>query len=278
MTGGNDALRPEESESTSFGLILTPTILPGFRLSADYSLIKKTDEISGISRDELLSLESQFPDRVVRAELTDEDIALGFTGGAIEVLDLSLFNLAKSRIEAWDFQVNQLFETQKYGNFDFYAVATLQTALEAQILDGGETIDRVGFRDGPLEWRLNGGLNWDSPNRDLSVGWNFQYYDDYLVYRSTDFDSQIERTVGRQGSDTIGSEVYHDLSVVYRFGDAAGYSGLLDNVEIRAAIQNVFDDEPATIAANGYFSARGSYSPYGDIRLRRYSIAVRKTF
>ena len=276
---GNPDLRPEESESWSAGFIVTPSFLPGFRFSADYTLIEKTDEISGISNADLFNLEDQFPDRIVRAPLTPEEEALGYTGGEILLFDASLINVANSTSESFDFQLDQEIDTNDFGNFRFYGIATYTNEVSQQILPESEIRDRVGFEDGPLEWRANLGIDWTSASKEWVLGWNAQFYDDYLVYRSTDSDSTVERTVLREGRESIPSETYHDVSAIYRPSVESGrFAQLLEGTEFRIGIQNVFDKKPTVRPATGPFDLRGQFSAYGDIRMRRYTVSVRKSF
>ncbi|WP_293458622.1 TonB-dependent receptor, partial [Phenylobacterium sp.] len=55
LTGGNPNLNPETSDTISFGVVLTPTFLPGFNFSADYFNIKVKDYISGIGADVIIN-------------------------------------------------------------------------------------------------------------------------------------------------------------------------------------------------------------------------------
>ncbi|MDM3872157.1 TonB-dependent receptor [Porticoccus sp. W117] len=276
-SAGNPDLVAEESDSWSAGIILTPEFLPNFRLSVDYTLIDKTNEVRGITGAQLLELEDSFPGRVVRAELTPEDIAAGFTGGQILSVDRSAINLAESSSESVDIRLDQDINTENFGDFRVYLAATYVAHLESQIAPEDETLDSVGFDRGALEWRGNGGVTWDSPLRDWSLGWNFQYYDDYFVYSSGTSDFGIDTQVRLHGTDTINSEVYHDLNAVYRFvglEDVAG--GLFDGMEVRFGIQNVFDKVPAIRPSTS--PSAGDFSAFGDVRLRRYTLTFRKSF
>ena len=277
---GNENLRPETSESVSAGVIITPSALPGLRVSIDYTKIKKTDEISSISPDDVLSLESELPDRVVRGELTPEDEALGYTAGPILFLDSSLINLARTNVEAFDFQINQELDLGNFGLLDLYAVATRMNTADSQILSNSEVRDSIGFDGGILEWRANLGLDWYSPSQEWQLSWNAQFYDEYKVYSATSSESVIERNILRQGSDHIPSETYHDLTVIYRPNVLTNsrFANFLEDLRVQLAVQNVFDKVPTIRAASGSFDTIGRYSQYGDVRLRRYSLSITKSF
>ena len=78
-----------------------------------------------------------------------------------------------------------------------------------------------------------------------------------------------------QGAATIPHQVYHDLLGEYRFGQSDALGGLFNNVELTFGVQNVLDKMPPIMASTRVY---GIYSYYGDPRMRRYSIALRKAF
>ena len=277
LFGGNPDLIPEESESWSVGAILTPRAFPGFRLSLDYSVIEKTDEILFADNQLILDNEDLLPGRVSRAELTQEDIDAGFEAGRVTGIDRSLLNFANTESEALDIQIDQFIETNRYGDFRFYAVATKMFRVAQQFTETSDVVDRVGFDNGPLEWRANFGLTWTSPANVWSLGWNAQHYDSYLVYSAASPDIVIDQSVLRQGSDRIPSETYHDLFL--RLDVDALYATvnrMFEGLEMRVGIQNVFDKVPEARA--GFSPTDGRFSVYGDNRLRRFTINLSKQF
>ena len=273
---GNPELRPEESESWSVGAIFTPRVLDGLRVSVDYTRIEKTDEIGSIPGGivGLFAAEDIFPSRIERLPLTPEDAALGYTGGEVIGIDFSLINLASSRVEAYDLQINYEWETDSGALFNAYVVGTYQESLETALLSSIPRVDRVGFSDGPLQKRANFGLDWIGGA--WSAGWNAQYYDSYIVYGSSATDATIELEVVRQGTVNIPSQLYHDVYVAYDFGNSSRFVGeLLRNADIRLGIQNIFDKAPPILATTNVVTG---YSTYGDPRLQRFSLQIRKSF
>ncbi len=276
---GNLLLRPEHSASWSGGLIFTPAILPGFRLSVDYTRIEKTDEIGYLSEQRLLDLEDDFPGAVVRNELTAADAALGYTGGTIRVFRSGNVNIARSLMEALDIQADYSWET-RLGSFAASVMATVQPRLSQQAVPDSADLNTVGYSDGPLKWRANAGLRWSRGAWDL--GWNLQYYDASRVYTSTTStigrNSALLNAVLNQGSELIPTQTYHDVYGRYRFENAPGFAGgLLENTELQISVQNVFNTSPPILASASPFTF-GGYATEGDARLRRYSVAFTKRF
>lgn len=269
---GNMMLRPEESESLSAGVILTP--LKGLRFSADYTRIEKTDEIGGIPLEYLLANPDLFPGRVVRETPAADDPA-GYAGRIVSV-DVSPINMLHSEYEAVDFQIDYDRDFGDWGRARFYALATLQPETVGQLVPGAAALDYSGNRDGPLEWQGNGGFDWE--RGAWRVRWNTQFYDSYNVFSTQDPSSAsgaavIDSAIQLQGAARIPSQTYSDIHVSYAFGDRGG---LLDGARISAGVLNVFDQTPPVVAITSYTQA--GYSTYGDPRLRRFSVSLTKAF
>jgi iron complex outermembrane recepter protein len=228
----------------------------------------------------LLDLEDELPGRVTRDPLTTADAARGYTGGVITALDLRLINLTSTRLEAYDVQADYAWRNGKAGDFRFYLIATWQPHLERQAVSGSSFTDYAGYNLGLLTSRNNGGLTWTKG--PWMLGWNGQYYDSYFVYTATNTPAQIASAVLNQGSDRIPHQMYHDLVASYRFpASRVRAKGLLADTEIAFGLKNAFDTDPpivATVNSAGGASNGFSYSTYGDPRLRRFTLIVRKHF
>ncbi len=274
VSGGNAGLIAEDSESWSAGAIFTPRLLLGLRVSLDYTRITKTNEIADFVFQALLDLEDSFPGRVTRAAVTAGDAALGYTGGVITEIDISFANIAATRLEAYDMQADYTLPTTRAGDFHFFAIATWQPEFERQAAAGAPFINFADFSGGPLEWRANGGVDWD--RGALTVGWSAQYYDSFFSYSGTSAGATQASAVLNQGSATIPAQIYHDMFARYRFDSSPTLlGGIFANSEVTLGIQNLFNEKPPTLATTGTI---GGYSNYADPRLRRYTISVRKSF
>jgi len=272
VAGGNLGIAPEDSRSWSTGFILTPRVLPGLRFSLDFTHIEKTNEITSLTAQTLLDLEERYPGRVTRGPLSEADVALGYTGGPVTAMNISAINIAGTQLEAFDFQLDYTLDTARLGQFRWYAIGTNAVYLKRKTSPIAPVDDAVGFTSGLLEWRGNLGLTWS--RSAWMVDWNAQYFDDYKVYVSTATPAARATAIQQQGSDTVRSQMYHDLLVSYRFAEAA-FKGVLAGTEVSLGIQNVFDESPPILAT---LATTGGYSTYGDPRLRRYSIALSKRF
>lgn len=265
INGGNPALQPEESRSTSVGVIFTPRFVPGLRLSVDYTHIAKSNEIFALDEQQILLNEDLLPGRVVRRDRLPGDPA-GFAGPVVSI-DRTLLNIFRSRISALDFQADYDVSTRHHGDFHFYLVASHALRLKRQIDPELDLVDTVDFSDGPLRWRGNVGLDWTLGN--LRLNWNMQYYASYNGYASVPDPSFRDVFVLNQGRARIPSQTYHDVAASYIFPETSRLSGF----ELGIGVQNLFNRLPPAINSNN-----GLYSTYGDPRLRRFTLRLRKQF
>jgi hypothetical protein len=270
ITGGRPDLRPERSRSISIGLIVTPDGDRGPRLSVDFTRITKSDEIVpllGGDAGRLLASEASFPGRVTRASLSDTDRAAGFTAGPVTQMDLTTINLGTTRVDALDIAFDHSFVLEGAGKFAAYLRATWEPGFSQRSAPGARAVDRVGYFDGPLEWRGNAGFDWT--HERLTVGVNGQFYSRYRVVRSSG-SPEDEQTVRAQGGKYIPAQFYTDLYGTYRFGRRGADSG----PELRLGLSNVFDSRPPTVTN----PVGPGYSFYGDPRRRRVQLALEIPF
>ncbi len=263
LGGGSESLKPERSRSTSLGLILTPRIVPGLRLSVDYTDIRKTDEVSELPMSYFVDNEAAFPGRVVRGP------GSGGQPGPITQVDATLFNLASSRLRAYDFQAEYAISSEALGQWRLHAAATHTKELLRRVQAGAAAVDRAGFSDGPLKWRANVGVDWSK--NAWSAGWNAQYYDSYRTCRSTLPAFSCSQWETWQGASKVPSNVYHDVYVSYDF-----LAGALRGTDISFGVNNVFNNQGPTISSAIAYSV--GPTSYLDQRLRRYTLTLRKHF
>lgn len=266
LGGGSPALKPERSRSASVGLVLTPRLVPGLRLSVDYTDIRKSDEVATMPLNYFIDNEAALPGRVVRAP--------GSNGqpGPITQIDSTSLNLASTRLKAFDLQAEYATTSAAWGRVRFYAAATYTKALSRVVLATGPAVDRAGFSDGPLKWRGNFGIDWSGTDT-WSAGWNAQFYDSYRVCQSTLSEFSCNEWEKWQGSSKVPSQIYHDAYVRYTFG---GTSGLMAASDLSIGLQNVFNNEGATIASAMAYTV-GATS-HLDPRGRRFTLSLRKHF
>lgn len=266
LGGGSPLLKPEESRSASLGLVLTPRLLPGLRVSVDYTDIRKTNEVTAMPLNYFVDNEALFPGRVVRGP------GSGGNPGPITQIDSTSLNLAKSRLKAFDLQAEYATNSEAWGRMRFYAAATYTKELSRGVQTSGPVVTRSGFSDGPLKWRGNFGIDWSGTDT-WSAGWNAQYYDSYRVCASTLSQFSCNQWETWQGASKVPSQIYHDAYVRYTF---SANSGLLEAADLSFGLQNMFNNQGATIASGTAYVV-GATS-YVDPRARRFTLLLRKHF
>jgi len=263
LGGGSPSLKPEASRSSSLGLVLTPQISPGLRISVDYTDIRKTNEVTTLPLNYFIDNEALFPGRVIRAP------GSGGQPGPITQIDSTSINLASTHLQAVDVQAEYAITNHILGHLRFYAAATYTKELSRRVQATDPAVNRSGLSDGPLKWRGNVGLDWSK--NAWSAGWNAQYYDSYRVCQSTLSAFSCNQWETWQGSSKVQSQMYHDVYVRYDFGMKRG---VLGETDISVGVNNVFNNQGATISS-GIAYVVGPTS-YADPRLRRFTLSLRK--
>jgi iron complex outermembrane recepter protein len=173
-------------------------------------------------------------------------------------------------VEAVDVQGDYLIQTERLGDFRLRAATTWQPHLRRRTDPTSATLDYVGYADGPLAWRANGGADWSKGKTTLGV--NISYYGDYRVYSRSAGATEIEKLTLWQGSSRVPAQTYVDLFAHQRLSLRA--PGLQD-VEVRLSVQNVLDHSPPVIAQPvGFGLPNYNYSTYGDPRQRRFELSL----
>jgi outer membrane receptor protein involved in Fe transport len=285
LFGGLPSSAPERAQTLSVGVVLNPKAIRWPRMSIDYSEVRKRrepysltlnsffDQDSAFARiPQLIATEGSGPSRILRAPLSAADRDRGFTVGPITHIDARGLNEGKSILKVVDMQLDWLLPTNGSGEFRVYGTASWQPSLRRRASSREPWVQLVGFADGPIEWRANGGLDWTSGG--LTLGINAQYFGSYSPLYSAPvqqiFNSQIARF---HGGERIPAQVYLDLSVRRRFEVERG-GGPIRRVEIGLGIVNLLDRSPpitADVQSSGY-------SYYGDPRRRRFELALSSSF
>lgn len=263
ITNGNPSLEPEKSQSVALGSVWQAPNGNGLRISLDYVLTKKRDEIRTLSASQYIQYEDLFPGRVVRASRLAGDPA-DWAGPVVQV-DRSPVNIAESEVEALDVQLTYTRSIPSFGKFVFQAIGSRQMALRSRVLPSTPEINSVGYLNGPIPLRGNLGLEWSSGH--WQAGWSMQYNAAWHVYAADALPATKVALVNNQGGDSVSAETFHDVYLRYTIGTR----GAKNSTAILLGIQNVFDKIPA-------FYANGDFNFMDDPRLRRFSLKLTREF
>ena len=269
--GGSHALSPERATTLSIGAVLNPNSTRMPRISIDYSRIDVRREVSFFTENlaVVLANESQYGDRIVRAPLTDADRALGYTAGRILSIDLGAFNAGRTRVETVDLQLDWPIDLANHGTLRLYGNATWYPSFKRRRTPQSPWISRLGYIDGPLNWRGNAGAEWTKG--PMMLGLNVQYFDHYRPTYVDGPASTNATIVANQGSNWIPAQAYIDLSARRRLRlPGAPFK----TFELSFGLINLFDKRPPLVAQTGL----PGYSYYGDPRRRRFELVLSAGF
>ncbi|MFO1451885.1 MAG: TonB-dependent receptor [Opitutaceae bacterium] len=274
ITGGNPNLTPEESRSTSGGVIITPRFIPNLRLSFDYTEITKNNNIGNIGAQLIVNNEAAFPDRVTRNPLLPGDTQ---TVGVITRVDATLLNLYQTEIETFDARADYRWETAERGTFSIGTLASWQPHFKQQLSLTAPMLEYAGYSSAnyPLRFRAHGTLTWEV--RRWVMGWTTTYFDEYKIFAAPL--TTATANLISQGAPTVGSQTVHDVFVSYRVPRAEQAARWRDRwlagTDIQLNIRNVFNTAPefdATAASTQYGS------PWIDARMMEFSVSVKRVF
>lgn len=288
LVAGNANLKPEESESFSYGVVLESFFLPPefgrVTITVDHWKVQQANRVSTLSAENALTLDyllrvtgSSNPN-VIRATPTADDIAfVAGTGlapiGAIIGVATNYENLDPRTIEGIDFGLIYTLSATPVGDFQVSANVSrtlkyFQTpnAVQQQLLDAraAGTISAAAAISGAADlledagqpkWKGNASLNWDMG--PFGAGLSAQYIG--KVYQNN-----VVNAAGQvfEVEDQLTGNAY----VEYRFED-----GMAADTTLRFGVRN-FTDEPPPLATLGYLG--NLYQPYG----RYWYGSVRKSF
>jgi len=258
----------EKGLTRSVGLVINPSGRTGPRLSIDASRVEIRDEIgsSGLNVQQIINTEELYPNRVIREPLSAADAALGYSAGRIVALYGGLANVGRTIAETVDFQLDWTGPSLFDGKTQVYGAATWQPTLRTRRRRGLPWLDRVGYLDGPLQWRGAAGAQW--LRGPFLIDLNAQYMGRSRPLYSAYSPIVVQNAAHNQALSYIPSRIYLDLAARRRFEFAADRA--LRSLVVRIAVQNLLDTTPPIVAdANNM-----GYDYRSDPRRRRFEVSL----
>jgi hypothetical protein len=270
--GGNRDLRPQNTVNWNFGAVYQPAKgrLKGLRLEVNYFMVKEQDLIGSLTADQIVN-NSELADRLTRDPATNR----------ITVVDTSLLNLNYYKMAGWDIAAAYR-RTTPIGSLSLSTSATVYEYLEKQASTTSPFFDYVDYptMGGVPKTKASGTFAWG--RKGLTLGWTMRYISSYGVYGSAGAPVLSTVYTQAQGSETVPSQLYHDIFGSYVFG-RTGRSAternrfnriFMEGVTLKAGIRDLFDQAPPIDA----FRSPYFYSNFGSPRMREYWISLTKQF
>ncbi len=289
VRAGNPDLKPETSESLSYGIVLQPEFIPPelgrLTLTLDVWKIRQKGIIglfgegNAVILDYVLRQQGSSNPLVHRLAPTPDNIAV-FAGtgltpvGFVDFAEDRYVNQLPQVAQGVDFGVNYRVATDSFGDFSLdvnaarldklyqspteglsllIAARAAGTINAGTIITGGQDI--VG-QNGTPEWRGTGSFTWRKDG--FAVNW-------FSTYTGKYYDTGLTYAAG--GFYRVPSTMVHNVSVAYTFEDGK----YLEGTRLLVGARNVFDKDPPLVP--GGYSA-SVYNPYG----RYLYFNVKKSF
>ena len=270
LFGGNTSLKPEESDTISLGAVFTPTFFKGLSVAVDYFDIMVDQRIGTIPSGTIIT-ECAENNNPFFCGLINRAPGLGvlFGSGNVDQRNINTGSLATTGIDvdaSYRFDLADIWLGEN-GGMMLNFVGTHTDSYEIVPVPGGAPIECAGFyaRECGLptaEWRHKMRGTWTTPwDVELSLQWRYISSVDLLP-------------PGDAVQGTISSYDYFDLALGWTFSD---------NIEMRAGVNNLTDNDPPIVHGGvdqfggGPFNAN-TYPTYYDALGREVFLSMTSRF
>ncbi|KRC78401.1 TonB-dependent receptor domain-containing protein [Sphingomonas sp. Root241] len=263
--GGNPALRPEQADTYTAGVVLSPRFLKRFSLSIDYFNIKVRDYISSIPASLTISQCIATGDPFF-CSLFHRDPRTGVLFGEQGYVISTTQNTGSLKTSGFDIGANYAADTG-VGGFSLSFIGTWLKELRNEPLPGLGSYDCVGLF-GPTcgqpspEWRHQARLSWSDTTDIASVSLNWRYIGPTKLSNNTD-DPFL----------TGPAYVLNASLPAYSYFDLALSAKVQKNIAFRLGVNNLLDKDPPAVA-QGLLYSFGNGNTYPGV----YDVAGRTFF
>ena len=277
LAGGNPNLNPEEADTFTYGVVWTPSFVPGFNLTVDYFDIQVDGLVSTIgSLNTLAQCYGATPNAAACARISRNVGGQLWIGtGRVEDLNNNIGGLGTA---GWDFNANYAFDLEDMGmsNLGSMQLTFVGTLLSELVTDTGlgganSVYDCTGFFGNQCgvpnpEYRHRARATWLSP-------WDVDFSATWRHYGEAEF-----AVLGANGSLNNGG------TRIDRFFDAENYLDLaavwqvMDTVTLRAGVNNILDDDPQLSRSVGTTGNGNTYPQLYDALGRYFFFGVTANF
>ncbi len=271
IRGGNVNLQPEESETTTYGLVIQPPGANSFYLSIDYWDIEQTDRIDVFGHEDQLDLDfllrstgQGFNADVVRAAPTAADEAAFAAynaanpgaqrqaAGEILFVRDTFFNLSERSVAGWDLGLSFSSKDTSAGRFNFKSELTWYDTFEERKDAVSPSEDQIRINGNP-DFRGNASLTWNQGR--LGAGLFANYVGDFI-------DTSAPAADG--GDFLVEDWLVFNANVNYTWQNG---------LNLRFSVNNVADEAPPLAD-----EIRGFFNQYHSARGRTMFLTARMNF
>jgi outer membrane receptor protein involved in Fe transport len=277
LGGGNPNLNPEEADTYTYGVVWTPSFVPGFNLSVDYFDIQVDGLVSSVGALNTLNLCYGQNDAAACGRITRNAGGQLWVGtGVVQDLNNNIGGLATSGM---DFNANYAFDWEDLGvaNLGSVQLSFVGTLLNELITDTGlgtasSVYDCAGFYANQCgtpnpEYRHRARATWLTPwDMDLSATWRHYGEVELAVLNAT---TGTLNNGGARIDRYFDAENYLDLAATWQ---------VMDTVTVRAGVNNVLDNDPQLSYSVGTTGNGNTYPQVYDSLGRYFFFGVTANF
>jgi iron complex outermembrane receptor protein len=277
LQGGNPNLEPESADTYTFGVVVTPSFLPGFNLSVDYYNIKVDNLIGSIGAQNTLDA-CYTAGNATACSLIQRDAGTGAlwlnTGNVVDT-NVNIGGLSTSGVDVnANYSIDlESWKLPTYGSLQFAFVGTWLESLETDTGLGfdNSVYDCAGFYANQCgvpnpEWRHRARVTWVTPwDMNLSATWRYYSEAEIAVLGA---DGSLNNS-GPRLDKTLEAQNYLDL---------AGTWQVRDNVTLRAGVNNVLDRDPPLSYSVGTTGNNNTYPQLYDAMGRYFFFGITANF
>jgi outer membrane receptor protein involved in Fe transport len=257
ITGGNPNLVAESGETTTFGVVITPSMIENLSIAIDYFDIEVTEAIGSVpaqtSYDRCLTTgDPAFCGNIQRDTAGTLHLLNEAPGGGLAGISTQNVNVATLVTEGVDVNITYSLDMSDMGSLNFDYAATFLDAAYTIAIPGDDKVECVDAYAGPCglpapEYNHRFLATWVTPY-DLTVSATWRHIGETKLY-GTESTTNLE--------DVLEERNYLDLAATYDYSE---------NVQVRFGANNLLgDDAPVTTAAGTGTGNNNTYPGLFDV-------------
>ncbi|HEX5209412.1 MAG TPA: TonB-dependent receptor [Steroidobacteraceae bacterium] len=237
LVGGNPKLKPEIADTYTFGIVLTPAVLPSFSATLDVFSIKITDLISSYGAD-LIVKQCVFDDDPQFCSMVHRDGAGSLWFSNSGYVEDPLLNLGFEKESGVDISTNYTHTVGGFGSLNFNLIGTYTASKIIEPFPGSGVYNCAGWFGStcgnPLpKWRHTLTIGWATPWHGIGLQAKWRH----IGRTENDFANPAPLLAGKinPALQWLGSREYLDL---------VASDQIYKNVFLQLGVNNVLDKDP----------------------------------
>lgn len=236
LNGGNPDLEPELSDTWTFGIVITPDVLPELVVSIDYFSIEVEGFVGTVPAQFALERCLDTGDSRFCGLINRDSAGTLFLVDGEAFIQTTNINTGTLNTSGFDLSASYGFDLPRFGDrLDVRYLATIVDELEEVTLPGEQPFDCAGQHggscDNPVpEYRHRVSLDWSKEDLLATLTWRYLAGVDQFSTSPT-------------AVNELDSASFFDLSLRYN---------LSDSIQLRGGINNLFEEDPPLTSLAGF--------------------------